>query len=1167
MIIRTGIRLRFPGVAACLLMLFPLFAGEAETAPSKIYSLQELQEDFKQLRTAMEDLHPAMYDFLPRADFERLFEKKYAELRDGMSLEAAFRTYASLLASVGCLHTNAWMPEGYWSKLTGKLFPIKMKFVENSVFAVGTYHETDSLPPGSEILAINGKSMAEIQKRLKTVISADFYSDYYRNFRLGFRFPLLYSLFYGHPDLFLVAYRAPGAEGLKEAKIKPVPTLRIWRNMRDPRRLDLDIESEIETAVITISDFSYYREHDEFFGFIDSAFAEIAAKKIKNLILDLRLNNGGDPFCAAHLFSYIARESVPYFSRRYGKYAGLADPVPLAKNRFRGNLYILVDGGCASTTGHLCGLLKYHRLGTLIGEETGATYTCNDAHRNFLLNHTRFQIGIATGTFATAVQGLSKSQGILPDLPVQQTAEDLAVGRDTALEYALHVCRENKSRNRAISDRFYPSDSPDQANLSGTIITSKRAESPDQAAGSRQDRVPGQNDTFGPDIAQERNDIPGRDEAFERNNSLRKDDTRRQNAAPRQNEHIKQLIQRLASEEWEAAMNDLAEAGEGAVTFLLQALHDYSGHRYLPYRAALTLGKIQSKRGFEGLLKAFKDPSVQDYVKRGIIQSLGEIGSDEAVQTLILIVKDTSHNDFIRRTAVLTLAQFPTLEIVELIHQVFQEERSNLGYPCVLAWARMQSDAALDKLIAALEQHPDYLSIEEILAVLNNKRPDVVLPLLFKSLQEDNWPSVYLAAKELASIGKPAEKKLIDMLLDEDAGLRQRAAWILGEIPSPSAADPLFMLLEDKSWMVRNEALVALAKIQRESSLQSLVEKVDARIPDSNWAVDFLSIAPSKFENPGFAQEISPPAVTPYDHDQSISLPLYPLVLEQRPDLPSPVRDRRMREYVTAVTKTGEYLLVPVTVENGQPYDLFREGKGKQLTVDAADFPTLAASGLHSDEELEKTQTITGRSLAEITALGRPERSSGAGFMAGDEDIISVLREDNRLARALGLTHRELATPMYHTWNLVLEQTIASRDNSRPWADAAYFLYNEKKILFDELSTTKGWQESIFKDEVIGGYHIRIRRDLDAEEKALINAKYSHLGEGQVQELIQRLTRIHTSEIEPYYIMRYGFYEGHTDYRADPIAIAFIFGLKSLAEIEAAFPGKLYVALTSHFTR
>jgi hypothetical protein len=36
---------------------------------------------------------------------------------------------------------------------------------------------------------------------------------------------------------------------------------------------------------------------------------------------------------------------------------------------------------------------------------------------------------------------------------------------------------------------------------------------------------------------------------------------------------------------------------------------------------------------------------------------------------------------------------------------------------------------------------------------------------------------------------------------------------------------------------------------------------------------------------------------------------------------------------------------------------------------------------------------------------------------------------------------------------------------------------------------------------------------------------------------------------------------------ADPIAIALIFGLRTLDEIEAAFPGRLDEVMTAHFTR
>ena len=55
--------------------------------------------------------------------------------------------------------------------------------------------------------------------------------------------------------------------------------------------------------------------------------------------------------------------------------------------------------------------------------------------------------------------------------------------------------------------------------------------------------------------------------------------------------------------------------------------------------------------------------------------------------------------------------------------------------------------------------------------------------------------------------------------------------------------------------------------------------------------------------------------------------------------------------------------------------------------------------------------------------------------------------------------------------------------------------------------------------------------------------------------------------MEAYYAVKYGFYEGHTDYRADPIALAYVFGLRKLDEIEKALPGQLYGLLTKEFTR
>ncbi len=265
--------------------------------------------------------------------------------------------------------------------------------------------------------------------------------------------------------------------------------------------------------------------------------------------------------------------------------------------------------------------------------------------------------------------------------------------------------------------------------------------------------------------------------------------------------------------------------------------------------------------------------------------------------------------------------------------------------------------------------------------------------------------------------------------------------------------------------------------------------------------------------------------------------------------------------------KDDQYALIPVTIENAPPHIPYggrKIGKGDQLQVDANDFPTLARTGLHSMEELDAIERITGKPLTDITAIGRPGSSSGEGFLAVDEDIRSVLQGDNRLVERLGLTHPEMARPLFHIWNLILKEYELGRVG-RYWKNVPYVLYHGRMVRFGEVHPTRGFQESIFNDEIQGAFDISLFRELDASERTFLHRKYPNLSKARMEELIKRLSHIRTGEMEPYYVMRYGFYEGHTTYRVDPIAIAFLFGLRSIEEIEAAFPGELYEALTVHF--
>jgi hypothetical protein len=326
------------------------------------------------------------------------------------------------------------------------------------------------------------------------------------------------------------------------------------------------------------------------------------------------------------------------------------------------------------------------------------------------------------------------------------------------------------------------------------------------------------------------------------------------------------------------------------------------------------------------------------------------------------------------------------------------------------------------------------------------------------------------------------------------------------------------------------------------------------------WIVAGLVVAAPAIELPETA---SRPAA-----GGRMGCPLYPRLLEDAPAIPSPFRMEDGTEILTAVLKDGKYTLMPVTVENGRPLHYSRRipsvyGKDQQLYVNGSDFPALARTGLHSETDLEGKDTITGISVQVITYIGRPGRFSGAGFLAGDEDIISVLKGDNALVRQLGLTHPQMANPLFHVWNMILQE-IECGTLGR-FSNVQCFFYNGRKVTL-RAEGMKGWQVSIFQDEVQGRFDIDVQRILTPAERSFLQDTYSRLSSAQRAELEEKLTRLHFSEMVPYYIRYYGFYEGHTNYRADPLAIACLFGLKSVEEIENAFRGRLYEALTGHFT-
>jgi hypothetical protein len=409
------------------------------------YSVEALQEDFLQFRKHIEEVHPIPYEFTSKESFDRAFQTRYEKIRKPMSLRDFYNLLAPLKAKIGCGHAHLDYPGEYRRTVQNHKFPLILKVLDNKCYIERDLNANSTLPLYSEILSIDEIGIESIMGTLRSEISADGHNRHFKTSALETCFQYYYANHYGVPEEFRIEYRRNENGDIREAVVPAIPCTGINYSNKEPKDLDIHIFPEKNTALLTIGSFNYYEEKNKiFFAFVDEAFSRIDEENIGNVIIDLRGNGGGDPFCASYLWSYIESEPYPYFSKPYGKYAELSKPIKLADNPFTGKLYFLTDGSNFSTTGHFCSLVRYHDLGIFIGTETGSTYTCNASVRVFPLKNTGIGLKIATGSFAAAVSGFPKDRGIIPHHVVETTIEDLKNGKDTVSDYTLELIQSGK---------------------------------------------------------------------------------------------------------------------------------------------------------------------------------------------------------------------------------------------------------------------------------------------------------------------------------------------------------------------------------------------------------------------------------------------------------------------------------------------------------------------------------------------------------------------------------------------------------------------------------------------------------------------------------------------------------------------------------------------------
>ncbi len=166
---------------------------------------------------------------------------------------------------------------------------------------------------------------------------------------------------------------------------------------------------------------------------LTSALTDARQSGARSIILDLRGNPGGyldvvvdvaDEFLDSGIILYEADDAGDIIEEYPASSGGLATDLPIV---------VLVDGGSASASEVLAAALRDHGRAILIGTITYGKGSVGKTHR---LSDDSALV-VTTARWLTPDRHLIEGVGLIPDIEVEITEEDIASGRDPQLERAI----------------------------------------------------------------------------------------------------------------------------------------------------------------------------------------------------------------------------------------------------------------------------------------------------------------------------------------------------------------------------------------------------------------------------------------------------------------------------------------------------------------------------------------------------------------------------------------------------------------------------------------------------------------------------------------------------------------------------------------------------------
>jgi hypothetical protein len=410
--------------------------SKSSYSPSKKFSPAQLQKDYDIFRGSLEESHPGIYWYTPKAEMDNYFEWGRNLLTDSMNEENFRKILSYVISKINCGHTVTRSSKAYAryrDTSNSKIFPLSLKIWEGetdtATVAANLNRKDSLLTRGTVIKKIDHRPISTIIDTLTRYISSDGYNQTHKLQTLSNRggFGFAFTSVFGLKENYFVDYlddsgqekltviqlynpRADSSNRNAMARFSRATPSERKKQVRQATR-NLRIDSVNRVAIMDLNSFGRNLKLKNFFH---TSFRTIRKEKISNLVIDVRGNGGGSVSNSTLLTKFLVDEKFKladslYANNRRSQYKKYIENYffthlfmvfmtskrndgkyhfgyferhhfnPKKRNHYGGKVYILTGGNSFSATTLFTQKLKPQENITVVGEETGGGAYGNSA--------------------------------------------------------------------------------------------------------------------------------------------------------------------------------------------------------------------------------------------------------------------------------------------------------------------------------------------------------------------------------------------------------------------------------------------------------------------------------------------------------------------------------------------------------------------------------------------------------------------------------------------------------------------------------------------------------------------------------------------------------------------------------------------------------------------